>query len=240
MLQKNLIGIYIHGSLSFNCFSWEKSDIDFLVIIKENINLKQKEQLITVLLENEKNSPKKGFEMSVILEKYCKNFIYPTPYVLHYSNTYKDEYKKNLTLLCEKLQGTDPDLAAHFTITKNKGFCIYGKDINEIFGNVNEEYYLKSILNDVENVEIEIINDPVYFVLNLCRVYAFIKEKLILSKEDGGLWGLKNLNNKYFDIIDLCIKNYKNEINVDLKQIKYKNILFEFAKYFKELILSNK
>ena len=240
MLQKNLIGIYIHGSLSFNCFSWEKSDIDFLVIIKENINLKQKEQLITVLLENEKNSPKKGFEMSVILEKYCKNFIYPTPYVLHYSNTYKDEYKKNLTLLCEKLQGTDPDLAAHFTITKNKGFCIYGKDINEIFGNVNEEYYLKSILNDVENVEIEIINDPVYFVLNLCRVYAFIQEKLILSKEDGGLWGLKNLNNKYFDIIDLCIKNYKNEINVDLKQIKYKNILFEFAKYFKELILSNK
>lgn len=178
--------------------------------------------------------------MSVILEKYCKNFIYPTPYVLHYSNTYKDEYKKNLTLLCEKLQGTDPDLAAHFTITKNKGFCIYGKDINEIFGNVNEEYYLKSILNDVENVEIEIINDPVYFVLNLCRVYAFIQEKLILSKEDGGLWGLKNLNNKYFDIIDLCIKNYKNEINVDLKQIKYKNILFEFAKYFKELILSNK
>ena len=240
MLQKNLIGIYIHGSLSFNCFSWEKSDIDFLVIIKENINLKQKEQLITVLLENEKNSPKKGFEMSVILEKYCKNFIYPTPYVLHYSYTYKDEYKKNLTLLCEKLQGTDPDLAAHFTITKNKGFCIYGKDINEIFGNVNEEYYLKSILNDVENVEIEIINDPVYFVLNLCRVYAFIQEKLILSKEDGGLWGLKNLNNKYFDIIDLCIKNYKNEINVDLKQIKYKNILFEFAKYFKELILSNK
>ena len=52
--------------------------------------------------------------------------------------------------------------------------------------------------------------------------------------------GLKNLNNKYFDIIDLCIKNYKNEINVDLKQIKYKNILFEFAKYFKELISSNK
>ena len=240
MLQKNLIGIYIHGSLSFNCFSWEKSYIDLFVIIKENINLKQKEQLITVLLENEKNSPKKGFEMSVILEKYCKNFIYPTPYVLHYSNTYKDEYKKNLTLLCEKLQGTDPDLAAHFTITKIKGFCIYGKDINEIFGNVNEEYYLKSILNDVENVEIEIINDPVYFFLNLCRVYAFIQEKLILSKEDGGLWGLKNLNNKYFDIIDLCIKNYKNEINVDLKQIKYKNILFEFAKYFKELILSNK
>jgi len=164
ILKENLIGIYIHGSLAFKCFNWEKSDIDFLVIIKNEIKLNEKEKLIKILLENDKNSTKKGFEMSIILEKYCINFIYPTPYILHYSNSYKEEYKKNLSSLCEKLNGKDFDLASHFTILKKVGFCIFGKDINEVFGNVNEEYYLKSILFDIENCDKEIFDNPVYFM----------------------------------------------------------------------------
>ena len=32
ILGKNLVGIYAHGSLAFGCFSWERSDIDFLVV----------------------------------------------------------------------------------------------------------------------------------------------------------------------------------------------------------------
>lgn len=239
ILNDNLIGIYIHGSLAFKCFNWEKSDIDFLVIIKNDIQLNEKEQLIKILLDNDKNSPKKGFEMSVILEKNCINFIYPTPYILHYSNSYKEEFKNNLSFLCEKLNGNDFDLASHFTILKKFGFCIFGKNINEVFGDVNEEYYLKSILFDIENADKEIFENPVYFILNLCRVYAFIREKLILSKENGGLWGLKNLPEKYFNIINLSIKNYKNEIQDDLKDKKYENILFEFSYYLKQLIFNN-
>lgn len=73
----------------------------------------------------------------------------------------------------------------------------------------------------------------------LCRVSSFIKEKLILSKENGGLWGLKNLPEKYFNIINLSIKNYKNEIQDDLKDKKYEKILFEFANYLKQLIFNN-
>ena len=239
ILNDNLIGIYIHGSLAFKCFNWEKSDIDFLVIIKNDIKLNDKEQLIKILLENDKNAPKKGFEMSIILEKNCINFIYPTPYILHYSNSYKEEFKKNLSSLCEKLNGNDFDLASHFTILKKFGFCIFGKNIHEVFGNVKEEYYLKSILFDIENCDKEIFDNPVYFILNLCRVYAFVKEKLILSKENGGLWGLKKLPEKYFNIINLSIQNYKNEIQDDLKDKKYENILFEFANYLKKLIFKN-
>ena len=59
ILKENLIGIYIHGSLAFKCFNWEKSDIDFLVIIKNEIKLNEKEKLIKILLENDKNSTKK-------------------------------------------------------------------------------------------------------------------------------------------------------------------------------------
>ena len=34
ILQENLTGIYVHGSLAFGCFRWEKSDVDFLVVVR--------------------------------------------------------------------------------------------------------------------------------------------------------------------------------------------------------------
>lgn len=34
ILKGNLAGIYVHGSLAFGCFCFERSDIDFLVVTK--------------------------------------------------------------------------------------------------------------------------------------------------------------------------------------------------------------
>ena len=46
ILQQNLVGIYVHGSLAFGCFRWEKSDVDFLVVVREEPSLEQKVQLV--------------------------------------------------------------------------------------------------------------------------------------------------------------------------------------------------
>jgi streptomycin 3"-adenylyltransferase len=34
LLGSNLTGIYGHGSMAFDCFSWERSDIDFIVVVE--------------------------------------------------------------------------------------------------------------------------------------------------------------------------------------------------------------
>ena len=36
ILQDNLIGIYLHGSLAMGCFNEKKSDIDLLVVVKQS------------------------------------------------------------------------------------------------------------------------------------------------------------------------------------------------------------
>lgn len=41
----------------------------------------------------------------------------------------------------------------------------------------------------------------VYIILNLCRVLAYIKEGLVLSKQQGGLWGIEKLPGEYSDLI---------------------------------------
>jgi len=60
-------------------------------------------------------APGKGLEMSVLLERELIDFKYPTPFVLHYSNTHKERYENDPTYICG--DQLDPDLAAHIYVT---------------------------------------------------------------------------------------------------------------------------
>ena len=227
LLGKNLIGIYVHGSIAFCCFNWDRSDIDFIVVVKEPLSQQTKFEIIQAMLELNKHAPQKGFEMSVVLEKYCKSFVYPTPYELHFSNDCLDDYKN------EKPKA-DYDLAAHFTVIKNVGITLYGTAIEEVFGHIPHEDYFDSIRKDIENAKIDVLENPVYVVLNLCRVYAYIKDGLILSKEQGGLWGLANLPEEYHITLKEMLDYYVDGISFNKSGLQ----LVSFCEYMLDLIFN--
>lgn len=215
----NLVGVYVHGSVAFGCFLWENSDIDLLVVTKEAPPLSEKEAFLCALLKLDARCPKKGLEMSLVLEKDCRDFVYPTPFELHFSNAHKaglfvgeadgagtygvqsghgSRAERLVSAAavreyCRRMNGTDKDLAAHFTVLRAVGITLCGKEIAEVFGEVPCAAYLDSIREDVSGAEDEIAGNPVYVVLNLCRVLAFLKEGLVCSKEQGGQWALRNL-----------------------------------------------
>ncbi|WP_346888452.1 aminoglycoside adenylyltransferase domain-containing protein [Clostridium sp. UBA1056] len=219
ILNNNLIGIYLHGSLVMNCFNPDISDIDFLVIVREPLDVSNKRKLIDILLEISKDGPGKGFEMSVILEKDAKNFRYPTPYILHYSNLHKANYESDYNYLCE--DGEDSDLAAHITVIMARGICIYGKPREEVFSPIPRNYYLKSVYNDIEDSRKEIIFSPVYKTLNLCRVLYYLKEGYISSKKEGGQWACSNLPKEYINTVEEALNCYEKGIggNFDKKDM---------------------
>lgn len=140
ILEENLHGIYLHGSLAFGCFNWQKSDIDFLVVANKNLTLKQKEMMIHILLELTPDAPPKGLEMSVVLYQNCKDFKYPTPFELHFSNMHIKKARENLNEYCLTMNGTDYDLAAHFTIIRSVGVVLYGDSIENVFGVVPKKF----------------------------------------------------------------------------------------------------
>lgn len=212
ILENNLVGIYVHGSLAFGCFNPNKSDIDFIVVVNNTPTIEEKESLIKTLLYLSTEAPTKGYEMSVVLSSFCKNFVYPTPFELHYSIAHLQRCQDSLREYCTSMNGTDKDLAAHFTVIKNVGYTIIGKQITEVFGDIPKKDYFDSIKADVENAK-EVVNEnPVYTILNLCRVFAYKNDGLILSKERGGLWGIENLPNQYIALLSKALKNYKSEI----------------------------
>jgi len=233
ILQDKLVGIYVHGSIAFQCFTWENSDIDFLVIVKRPLSQAEKEALISTLISLDEYAPKKGFEMSVVLQSNCKPFVYPTPYELHYSNSYRERYREDLSGLCESLHGEDKDLASHITVINAVGFPLCGPAVSEVFSPVPKTDYLDSLLYDVGDAEEEICENPVYFILNLCRVVAYVEADLVLSKSQGGEWGLAHLPENYRHLIRAALRVYSadkaGEADTDEVWKAQRDVLTEFA-----------
>jgi streptomycin 3"-adenylyltransferase len=215
IFNDNLVGIYLHGSMAMGCFNPIKSDVDLLVIVDHIPTNQQKEKLMDVILELNNEAPAKGIEMSLVLSEYCKNFVYPTPFDLHFSNMHLNWYKTNPKDYIDKMKGTDPDLAAHFVITKQRGIVLYGKAINDVYGEIPSEAYLDSIKSDVAGAKEDVLENPVYIILNLCRVLAYVQDGLVLSKKEGGEWGMSNIDSIYHSLINEALECYAS--NQDMK-----------------------
>lgn len=230
ILGNNLVGIYVHGSLAFGCFNPNKSDIDFIVVVNNTPTVKEKEQLIETLLHLSKEAPAKNYEMSVVLSDFCKHFVYPTPFELHFSIAHLQRCKDNLKEYCTSMKGTDKDLAAHFTVIKRVGYNIFGERIEDVFGEVPKQNYLDSIKSDVENATDDIVDNPIYIILNLCRVLAYKNNGVVLSKEQGGLWGIENLPKQYKALTSKALNNYKSEIEENFDRelsLSFSNYMIE-------------
>lgn len=210
ILRENLVGVYLHGSAVMGCFNREKSDIDLLVVVNDAISDKIKKQYMDMVVLLNKDAPTKGIEMSIVRKAVCKPFVYPTPFELHFSTAHLDWYNADPLGYVAKMNGTDKDLAAHFTVLYHRGKRLYGEEIKDIFEMVNEKFYFDSIWNDVADAEDEILENPTYMILNLCRVLAYRNDRVILSKQEGGAWGIANLPAKYHDLIRSALNDYSS------------------------------
>jgi len=210
ILGNNLIGIYLHGSAAMGCFNDKKSDVDLLVVVKNDISKEIKRQYMDMVVTLNDKAPLKGIELSIVKETVCKPFIYPTPFELHFSIAHLNWYLSNPEEYIEKMNGTDKDLAAHFTIVYHRGKTLYGREIKSVFSEVSSEYYMDSLWADIQNAKEDIIENTMYITLNLCRVLAYKKERLILSKQEGGEWAVQYISNpEYKKIILSALEEYK-------------------------------
>ncbi len=210
ILKDRLTGVYLHGSAVMGCYQPKKSDLDFLVVVNTVPTDEEKRRFMDRLIELDRECQGKGIEMSIVTGDVCNPFVYPTPFILHYSRMHTDWYRRDPEDYIRKMNGTDKDLAAHFTVIRNRGRCLYGLPIPEVFGEVPEQNYLDSIWNDVSGAEKEIMENPMYLILNLARILAYLKEKKVMSKQEGGVWGLKFLPEQYHSLIRSALQEYEN------------------------------
>ena len=210
ILGENLVGVYLHGSAVMGCFNPDKSDIDLIVVVRDTVPDDRKRRFMEMIVALNEKAPAKGIEMSIVKSGVCRPFAYPTPFELHFSSGTLGWYKSDSEGYIQNMKGEDKDLAAHFMIITNRGKTLYGKPIEEVFGEVDRKCYLDSIWSDIENAEEDILDNTMYIVLNLTRVLAYCREGLILSKKEGGEWGMENIPERYRVMINTALEEYSS------------------------------
>lgn len=209
ILGENLVGLYLHGSIAFGCFNPQKSDVDYIAAVRKPLAPDTRLRLLEAVYRLNWEAPAKGLEMSAVLLQYCRDFVYPTPFELHFSNAHRSAYARDPGGFAEAMRGTDSDLAAHFTVLRHKGIALCGPPVPSVFGAVPWENYLDSICADIADAETAVQNDPVYVLLNLCRVLAAVREKRVLSKAEGGAWGLAHLDMRFAPLLHEALECYR-------------------------------
>ena len=215
ILKDKLTGVYLHGSAVMGCWQPKKSDLDFLVVVHEPLTDAEKREYMDMVLELDTVGPAKGIEMSIVTKDVCDPFVYPTPFILHWSRMHTAWYRRDAEEYIRKMNGTDQDLAAHITVIRDRGTCLYGLPVHEVFGPVPEKDYLDAIVYDVADAAEDMTNHPMYLILNLARVLGYLTEHKVFSKKEGGLWGLENLPEEFHPLIRSALDEYANGTEVD-------------------------
>lgn len=209
----NLVGVYLHGSLAMGCFNPARSDIDLLVVTVSASSPEEKATLTHLFLDRS-NRPR-PLEISVLAASDLRPWRYPTPYQLHYSEGWRGRFEAwndaGAPAPWLAQSAPDPDLAAHITIARNRGVALLGPAADGVFTEVPRRDYLASILLDIADAVATVERDPVYVVLNLCRVYRYLCDDSITSKDEAGAWAIATLSSSLRAVVRRALTAYRGE-----------------------------
>lgn len=212
----NFAGAYLHGSLAMGGFNSQSSDVDILVVTERSVTLDEKRKLAELLLQC--SSHPYPIEISILAAHQLVKWKHPTSYEFHYSEMWRAKYELDLERGSQEFLNhqsqRDADLAAHLTVTRERGVCLAGQPIGKIIPFIPREHYLDSILRDFCDCLDNITATPIYSVLNLVRVYWYARDGVISSKEEAGEWALFNLPEEFKSTVQKVIDNYSNAASV--------------------------
>lgn len=216
-LGNQLVGAYLHGSLAMGCFNPERSDLDLLFVTADHPSSAAKHDLARLCLEW--SAKPRPLELSFVRRGVLHPWQYPTPYEFHFSEDWRERFQDDL------LSGawrdwpvddsrTDPDLAAHVMMIRRRGLCLLGQPIRDVLPEVPRRDYLDSILRDFDWALERLADNPVYAVLNFCRIYWYLVEDLVGSKEEAGVWALEYLPVEHHPVVDQALQVYRGHASV--------------------------
>ena len=218
---RDLVGVYLHGSLAMGGFYRPKSDLDLLVVIDTPLTDRHRRSLAIDMLGLFDERPiVGGLELSVMLRTYVETFQYPAPYEFHFGEEWADDIRRGGS----GPRGTDPDLAAHCTVVRSRGLALVGPPPDELFAPVPTSAYLDAVLDDLRWIlDGGILESPFYGVLNICRC-AFVlldEPDEPPSKEEGARWALEHLPGAHHDVVADVLSCYRSSAATSVDQRRF-------------------
>jgi hypothetical protein len=154
ILDDDLRGVYLHGSLALGCFNPATSDIDLV---------DTKRRLAEEILRRS-NAPR-PLEISFLHSRQLRPWHYPTPYDLHFSEDWRariqDDVQSGGWRRWNDEEKFDGDLVAHFTMTRQRGIRLWGEPIASVIPVVPAEDYRDSLVSDLARARDRAVEIPI-------------------------------------------------------------------------------
>lgn len=213
----HLIGVYLHGSLAMGCFNPRSSDLDLLVVTRTRMPADVWKRLAELLVRS--SSRPAPIELSVVRRSQLRPFRHPTPFDLCFSREFQSWYRMILKSGRWRTEyrkvKRDADLAGHCTVLRQRGIRLWGAPVQRAIPAVPRRFHLASVLADHAWGWRHVIEDPkgmgAYWILNACRTAAFLESGRVLSKAEGGRWGLRRLPRAVRPTIHGALRAYRGQ-----------------------------
>ena len=201
LLGPNLRGMYVYGSLAFECYHPAHSDVDVLVVTRRRMAPETRRALSSFL-----RSLGANLEISFLSRGDLEPWRYPTPFDYHFSP------------LSEKHDGAAVYFATEIENARTRGVALAGPPAEDVFPAVPEEHYLDSVERDLVWARDHLDEEPGYAVMNGCRVVAYRRERIVMSKAEAGDWGLRFAPKRFHAVIGEAAAVYAGEREAELER----------------------
>src|SRR5271155_3886085 len=104
----------------------------------------------------------------------------------------------------------DTDLAIQIPTVLQRGKCLYGRAAARVLPSVPDSDQTASVVQDFYWARKRILKIPAYFVLNSCRIYAFLVTRRIYSKDEGCAWAIRRFPRKYRAVVRSARDAYRH------------------------------
>lgn len=222
ILEGNLAGIYLHGSIAFGCFNPRGGDIDLLIVSERKIGRDAKRAIVKCLLRLSGRAV--PVEATFVSRVGMRRWRYPTSFEIHFSESWRAKYVRGLDRTLDRsAKVRDGDLAIQIATVMQRGICLYGRRANRVLPTVPESDLRASVVQDFYWARKKISRIPVYFVLNACRGYAFLETGRIFSKDEGCAWAISRIPREYRGVVRAARGSYRrgeSEIGVSIVEVR--------------------
>lgn len=203
LLENNLVGIYLWGSLTYDGFDERCSDADLIVVTEKDVIEREFSALDEWFSQKLKENEWTGrLDMRFVIDG---EFLDKNSKCVGY---HFGELKRH---------GSDANPFIWINIGKS-GITLWGKPAKEIAPEISEE-----ILRDALFLEIEYLKEDLaanagdqshlaffhnsYAVLTACRIFYTANHQTLVSKEQAFQWALENIPEKWHSIIRIAGEN---------------------------------
>jgi predicted nucleotidyltransferase len=197
ILGRNLVGIYLYGSLTQHAFDPKRSDVDLIVVTRRDLSAAQFKRLKAWLA--------RARETNVWTMRLQMSFLIQTEVLTMNAKACLYQFGEL------KRSGSDGNSIIWLNVLRS-GVVLYGPRAASFVPEITPEMLFAALVREVGYLRAEIIEKPqsewrgvpfyrAYAVLTLCRILYSHRHGTIVSKRRAAKWALKNLLAGWHELI---------------------------------------